>query len=200
MCYDRESGFVRLPLHLARLARSAAAFGIPFDRDSVEGALVGSVKEAAGPLRVRLQLNEDGSLQTTAQPFVPPNGETVWTYRISPHRVQSADELLRHKTTWRELYDRERAQTKKEGFDETVFLNERGEIVEGCTTNFFLGRDGRLLTPASTCGPLDGCLRRALLESGKCIEAVLFPSDLEKNEVYLGNSLRGLVRAEGLTR
>jgi branched-subunit amino acid aminotransferase/4-amino-4-deoxychorismate lyase len=114
--------------------------------------------------------------------------------------VQSADELLRHKTTWRELYDGERGEANRSGCDEVIFLNERGEVAEGSMTNVFLRRDGRLLTPAATCGLLDGCLRRALLDSGECVEAVLYPADLEKNEVYLGNSLRGLVRAKAFTR
>ena len=38
--------------------------------------------------------------------------------------------------------------------------------------------------------------RRDLLQQGECREAVLTPSDLQTAEtVYLGNSLRGLIRA-----
>jgi 4-amino-4-deoxychorismate lyase len=40
-------------------------------------------------------------------------------------------------------------------------------------------------------------LRRELLETGRCSEAVLAPDDLlNADEVLLGNSLRGLIRAE----
>jgi para-aminobenzoate synthetase/4-amino-4-deoxychorismate lyase len=80
-----------------------------------------------------------------------------------------------------------------------VFVNEKGELTEGSYTNLFVERDGRLLTPPLACGLLNGTLRRALLADPDCAieEAVLTPVDLESaDRVYLGNSVRGLVRAE----
>ena len=80
--------------------------------------------------------------------------------------------------------------------DEVLFLNERGEITEGSRTNVFARIDGKLLTPPLSAGVLDGCLRRALIEEGRCVEATLMPEDLEGAEkVFLGNSLRGLIPA-----
>ena len=38
---DPEAGFVRLPAHLARLARGAAALGVALDRRAVDRALAG---------------------------------------------------------------------------------------------------------------------------------------------------------------
>jgi para-aminobenzoate synthetase/4-amino-4-deoxychorismate lyase len=198
--YDPGEGFLRESLHLARLARSAAAFGFAVDEAAWRDALREAVKNAGGALRVRLQLNEDGSLALSTAPFLPPTAATVWSYRISAQRVQSADVLARHKTIWRALYDEERAAANDEGCDEVLYLNERGEVVEGSTTNVFLRMDGRLLTPAHSCGPLEGCLRRALLDAGECVEAVILASDLEKAEVYFGNSLRGLIRAVAFAR
>ena len=55
------------------------------------------------------------------------------------------------------------------------------------------------MAPAS-CGPLDGCLRRALLDDRECIEAVLKQPDLETGETYLANSLRGLIRCAAFAR
>jgi len=49
--------------------------------------------------------------------------------------------------------------------------------------------------PFLSAGILDGCLRRELLDQGKGREAVLTKDDLEKCEVFLGNSLRGLICA-----
>jgi para-aminobenzoate synthetase/4-amino-4-deoxychorismate lyase len=198
--HDRAQGFVRGPLHLARLARSAAAFGFSFDEAAAQRALDDAVKDHSGVLRVRLLLNEDGSLTANAAPFVPPTAQTVWTYKVSTRRVQSRDALQHHKTDWRALYDEERAAANKKGCDEVVYLNERDEVVEASTTNVFVRADGRLMTPASACGPLDGSLRRALLDNGECIEAVLRLSDLEAGETYLGNSLRGLIRCVPFTR
>jgi branched-subunit amino acid aminotransferase/4-amino-4-deoxychorismate lyase len=80
------------------------------------------------------------------------------------------------------------------GCNEVIFLNERGEVVEGSRTNVFVAREGKLLTPPLSAGALDGILRRSLIGEGRCIEAVLRPQDLT-GETYLGNSLRGLIRA-----
>jgi para-aminobenzoate synthetase/4-amino-4-deoxychorismate lyase len=108
----------------------------------------------------------------------------------------SADALARHKTNWRDLYDSEFARlTKSLGCDEVIFLNERGEVVEGSRTNIFVTRDGMLLTPPLSAGALDGVLRRVLIDEGRCVEATLLLGDLANVEVYLGNSLRGLIRA-----
>ena len=83
------------------------------------------------------------------------------------------------------------------GADEAILLNERDEISEGTYTNVFIEREGRLLTPPLSSGTLPGCLRDELLESGHCNEAVLTMADLqEASRIYLGNSLRGLIRAE----
>src|SRR5258705_96923 len=112
-----------------------------------------------------------------------------------PNMRNASSRRASSKTSWRESYDEDRAVANRMGCDEVVYLNERGELVEGSSTNIFVRIAGRLRTPAGSCGPLDGCLRRALLESGECTEGVLHLSDLEEGEVYLGNSLRGLIRA-----
>ena len=191
--FSPAEGFIRLDLHLARLERSAAAFGFAFDRNLALRALHRAVAEPPSALRVRLTLSEDGRCTCTAMSLL--QKETAWTYAISPHPV-SADALSRHETNWRDHYEDEFARlTRAHACDEVVFLNERSEIVEGSRTNIFLGRDGMLLTPPLSAGALDGCLRRALIDEGRCVEATLVPGDLENGEVYLGNSLRGLIPA-----
>jgi branched-subunit amino acid aminotransferase/4-amino-4-deoxychorismate lyase len=75
-------------------------------------------------------------------------------------------------------------------------MNERGEITEGCRTNVFAEIDGVLVTPPVSCGLLDGCLRRELVDEGRCREAILTPGDLQRADaLYVGNSLRGLIPA-----
>jgi len=77
-----------------------------------------------------------------------------------------------------------------------VFLNERGELTEGSRSNLFVRRNGKLTTPPISSGLLPGILRGKLLESGECTEEVLYPHDLDTaEEIYLGNSLRGLIPA-----
>ena len=189
-----EEEFVRLDSHLARMAASASVFGYAFDATRARDALQAAVAGTDDAQRVRLTLNEHGQFQATTVPLGanPPH----WTYRISPERVSSTDVIGRHKTTWRALYERETARLTANGTaDEVIFLTERGEIAEGARSNVFVRRDGKLLTPPLDAGVLDGRLRAELIATGEAEEHTLLPDDLA-GEVYLGNSLRGLIRAQ----
>src|SRR6185312_5348614 len=157
--------------------------------DQARGALNAAVTGQGGPLRVRLTLDESGSHQAAAAPL-PPN-PAHWTYRVSQERVQSSDLLLRHKTSWRDLYEREALHHPA---GEVIFCNERGELTEGARSNLFVRRRGKLLTPPVSCGLLPGILRAELLATGQCEETILTKADLE-GEVCFGNSLRGLIPA-----
>ena len=183
-----ENGFVRLESHLARMENSAQVFGLVFDGGAAQKALDGAVAGRAGPLRVRLTLDEAGEHKAAA--FELLSNPVHWTYAVSPERTHSSDLLLRHKTSWRALYE---GEVQRLGTDEVVFCNQRGELTEGARSNIFVPRDGMLLTPPLDAGVLDGRLRAELIANGKAREAVLTPEDL-KGEVWFGNSLRGLIR------
>jgi para-aminobenzoate synthetase/4-amino-4-deoxychorismate lyase len=191
-----DAGFARRDLHLARLERSARRFGIPFDPSAVRRSLEAAVSRRLTNARVRLELDENGSLRAAAEEMAQ-GVQGAWRFAISPSHVSSFDALAAHKTDWRNLYDEERARVQETlGCDEVVFVNERGELVEGSRTNLFLQRGDKLLTPPLSSGCLDGCLRRDLLEQGKAVETTLYEHDLGIGSLYLGNSLRGLISAE----
>jgi para-aminobenzoate synthetase/4-amino-4-deoxychorismate lyase len=190
--YSPGEDFVRRDLHLARMEKSAAAFGIAFERAMASNALEDAVGRITGDLRVRLTLDESGlfACSVAAMQTAP----DCWIYAISPIPTDSADVLLRHKTSWREFYEAEAA--RHPDCNEVLFVNERGSLTEGSRTNIFIRKEGRLLTPPLCEGVLNGCLRREMIDAGQCVEAVLRPRDLADAEaVYLGNSLRGLIAA-----
>jgi para-aminobenzoate synthetase/4-amino-4-deoxychorismate lyase len=199
--WERGLGFHLLERHLTRLQSSAAHFGYPYDRGRVLSALSAEVENLDSDVHmVRLLLAEDGSLSVTSSRIELPSKETVWRFAISDARVDEKDPLFFHKTTRREFYDREMARHREAtGCDEVVFLNKKGELTEGTRTNLFLDLDGRLFTPALTCGLLPGTLREELIDLPRAAasEAVLTLADLARaDRIYLGNSVRGLIRAE----
>ena len=199
MRFDSASGVYLLDRHLERLGRSAAYFGYPFDRAKVARLIEKEVEGVAGgPQRVRLLLDKAGHITLTSVAMASPTEPATMRYAVSEHRIDSGDVLLFHKTTVRQLYDGEHARYGDlYGCDEVLFLNERGELAEGSRTNIFIARGGVLVTPPLESGLLPGTLRAELLGNGEAREAILFPADLGAgNDVYLGNSLRGLVRAE----
>jgi len=201
MLYAPGDGIWLKGYHLARLAASAAYFGFAYDAVKVRGAIDAAI--ATDPdkrLRVRLLLDEDGGVSATATPQAETPANAVMRYVISDTRINSSDLFLYHKTTRRELYDREwKHYAETLGADEVIYLNEKGELAEGSRTSIFIERDGRLLTPRLAAGLLPGTLRAALIDEGRAVEARLTLEDVNSaKSIYLGNSVRGLVRAEPL--
>ena len=201
MLHEPEKGIWLRGYHLARLAASAAYFGFVFDaskvHDAIEAAISGNANERQ---RVRLLLDEDGGVTVTTAPQPAAPADAVMRYVVSDSRLNSSDLFLYHKTTRRELYDREwKHYADTLGADEVIYLNEAGELAEGSRTSIFIARDGKLLTPRLAAGVLPGTLRAALIDEGRAEEARLTIQDLNgAAEIYLGNSVRGLVRAEPL--
>lgn len=196
--YEGETGFVRLRLHLARLKRSARRLGLP-GADSAEEALQAAVKRAGGDdraaLRVRLELFPDGRIEVKTAPFVPLPPDTVWQVRIAATRLNSRDPLLRYKTSRRTSYEAARGEFTSGEADEVLLLNEKGEVCEGTITSVFLDDgSGSLKTPPIACGLLAGVLRTELICQRRARVARLSPADLTRGTLYVGNSLRGLIR------
>ncbi|MDE3027774.1 MAG: aminotransferase class IV, partial [Paracoccaceae bacterium] len=160
--FDPSEGLVRRDMHLARMARSAAAFDFPFAREvALEqlGAAAGPI-----PLRVRLTLDHSGHFAMATAPLAPTPAR--WTFRLAAQRLEAANPWLRHKTTRRALYDQTRAALPT-GVDEVIFSNTDGALCEGTITTIFVQRRDRLLTPALSAGLLPGVLRQSLLEEGR---------------------------------
>lgn len=199
--YETAKGYHLLERHLTRLRSSANHFGYPFSREAVLDALNEEAARTTAPVAlVRLLLAEDGTITVSAREITLPTKDTVWRFVVSDQVVDEKDPLFYHKTTRRQFYDAEMERQKElTGCDEVVFLNMRGELTEGTRTTLFLEQDGRLFTPALACGLLPGTLREELLDLPRAAasEAVLTPTDLARaDRIYLGNSVRGLVRAE----
>jgi para-aminobenzoate synthetase / 4-amino-4-deoxychorismate lyase len=197
MLWDR--GFLRLELHLDRLMDSAQYFGFEFEREEIRARIEDRARGfAAGVARkVRLLLDREGELQVMDEILpVQSDTERIGRVRMEARRTDSADRWLYHKTTQRPLYVLALRAALDEGFDDVLFINERGEITEGAISNVFVQMDGKWLTPPVECGLLAGVYRRHLLETlAGAEERVLYPEDLRNADaVFLCNAVRGLRR------
>ncbi len=182
--------FPRLDRHLARLAASAALLGFVHDPQAIARAL--AAVDGPAPMRVRLTLGAAGDTRMTAAPLAP--AKPIWRIDVSPVHLASDDPRLRHKTTDRALYDETRAALRQ-GVDEVIFLNERGEVCEGAITTVFFDLGDGLCTPPLNCGCLPGVLRAEMLATGEAREGVLTAGDLPRARLSVGNALRGMVPA-----
>ena len=191
-----NDGYSLLALHLERMQSSALYFGFNFDREVILAALENEGKQLASGARakVRVLLERSGAVKVTHAPVVEQTGTGKVT--ISAIRVSSGDRYLRHKTTRRQLYDRQYEQALRQGYDEVLFLNERGEVTEGAISNVFIEKEGQWFTPPVACGLLPGIYRRHLLETKpEAVERVLQLEDIASADaVYICNSVRGCGR------
>lgn len=199
MRVEADGSVLRLDRHLARLSRSAAALGIALDEARARCELLAAASQCDTPgrQRLRLHLRAEGALTIATAPFHLQDEATVWRLALARERLDSHDRLRAHKSDRRGLYERARAEHDPSQIDEVLLTNERGEVAEGTITNLFLeSDDGVLLTPPSTSGCLPGIERETLLASGRARERTIMPEDLlAARALFVGNSLRGLVRA-----
>ncbi|WP_419730212.1 chorismate-binding protein [Lichenicola sp.] len=194
--WSAAGGYVRLDLHLARMAASATSLRFAFDRSALTQRLQALVAEwhgTAGDRRVRVELARDGSLSIGDQAVATPGG--VLRAGLAADRLDPGDPFLRHKTTRREIYERAFAEAAAAGLDEAILLNRRGEVAEASRHTVFVEDGARLRTPPRSAGLLPGVLRQSLLASQAAVEAPVSLDMLKHGPLWLGNSLHGLRRA-----
>jgi len=197
----REEGVRHADRHLARLAASAEWCGFPLDRaklqDRIDKTCAGF--EAKAGYRLRIALSKSGEIAVTSAPLVPLAHSTLDVLLASEHgfAARSAhDPLLRHKTTFREDYDRAWREAETQGAFDMLFFNERGELTEGGRSNVFVRLDGRWSTPPLDAGLLPGVMRGVLIEELEAEERTLTREDLGRAEsLMICNALRGALPA-----
>jgi len=90
-------------------------------------------------------------------------------------------------------------EAQRDGFDEVILLNERGEVAECTAANIFCVKGGRVTTPPLNSGCLEGITRGVLLEIGAAAdvpveEKTLLPQDLyAADEVFISSTNRNLL-------
>jgi para-aminobenzoate synthetase/4-amino-4-deoxychorismate lyase len=219
--YDAESeSFLRLQLHLQRLSQSAAAFGFNFPIDNIKEELNNlqkqlsteqvdhfqldqlAVEHAFVPLpvcdkKVRLLLYQNGAFQLTHSSV-----ETAkQTYKVVCCKVPiyKRSVFQRHKTTVRDFYENVLKKAVAQGYDEILFFNEDENCVEASRHNVIIKKGENLLTPPITDGALPGVFRQSLfLDKTISISEKSFGWEelISADEIFLCNSVRGLVRSE----
>jgi len=212
LLWEPESGYWLLDDHLQRLASSADYFLYRCDLIFITFRLQEESRLfAMRPMRVRLTLAKDGEVSITAQrcslpslrrlPDLPfPVDAGLPQIEISPVIIDSTSPWIFHKTTRREVYNSELDRVRSQGMLDCCFLNERGELTEGCIANIIIYLHGFFVTPSLQCGVLAGIMRKKLLADTQISlrEEVLTLDNLrDADAVFLCNSVRGVVQVKG---
>ena len=89
----------------------------------------------------------------------------------------------------------EREEALNNGYNEVLFLNEKGYLSEGSMSNIFIVKDKKIYTPSIKCGLLPGIVRNFLVKEYKIIEKELTIEDvMMADEIFITNSLLGIMR------
>jgi para-aminobenzoate synthetase/4-amino-4-deoxychorismate lyase len=186
--WDPRLGARHLDRHLERAASSATYFDIPFDPAEVRAALGRAVKYRSKPGRVRVLVGRDGWVTVEVTDLADTDSPVALAVDDRP--IESADPLLRHKTTLRRVY--EAAAGRHPEADDVVLWNAAGELTETTIGNLAFQVDGRWVTPPVSCGLLPGTERASRLASGELAEQVVTLDDLSGvTAVARLNSVRG---------
>jgi len=91
------------------------------------------------------------------------------------------------------------SEATREGFDEVVLLNERGEVAECTSANIFAVKEGKIFTPPLNSGCLEGVTRGILFEIAPeaglpLLQQTLRPEDLySADEVFITPTNRNVI-------
>ncbi len=193
-----------LTRHLRRLARSAAALGLPEpDHDTLaQGTLEVLAAAPRWPLgRIRITCTSGpgplGSARGDAGPTItiiadeqtpfPATGDvTVVPWPRNEHGALAGVKSTSYAENALAL-----AYAKERGSGEAIFANTAGRLCEGTGSNVFVVRGGRLLTPPLSSGCLAGVTRELTLEWCGGEEEDLSLDDLYRaDEAFLTSTTR----------
>lgn len=196
----RAGRVLDLAPHLERLSAAAERLAVPLPESSRLESWVRDV--AADPqLRcgwVKIVATRGGRCFVFGGTMDPTEEGSPATAVLVPWRRNPGDPLCNLKTLNHaaSLLGLEEAQRR--GADEGLWLNTRGFLAEGSTSNLFVVRRGRLFTPAVRDGILPGVVRalalRAASEAGRSIHVgkLRVKRLREADEAFLTSSLRGI--------
>ena len=111
---------------------------------------------------------------------------------------KAADPLANLKSNNYLLYAMAALYAKQQHWNDAVVLNHRGSIADTTIANLFLIKEGKVITPPLTDGPVAGTLRRYLLEqlplAGYNVqEQSIVPANLlTADEVFVTNAIYGI--------
>ena len=195
--------------HMARLQRAASFFSAPCVTAEACAALeevsekitarIKNDKNAPHVFRVRLLCSMNGKISAQFS-YIPVIRSVPVRFDFSRAYRDPASPFTQHKTTRRRLLETELEKAHQKGLFERVFVASDGLVTEGTFTNIFIKIPAQpaLITPPVAHGLLAGTLREELLTCSLAVEAPVPREYLDREDVdiYLGNSLRGLVPAK----
>ncbi|PKQ65598.1 hypothetical protein BZG02_00920 [Labilibaculum filiforme] len=204
--------------HLNRLTKGMECLGmiIPFgfyERIKTDITFLINKNKAFAGTRIRLSVfRKDGGLYT-------PTDNSI-SYLIETSPLENDHYLLNRKGLKIGIYEEMRKSynlisrfktgnslpfilaanfRNKMNWDDCLLLNDKGNIVESCSSNLFLVKDGILMTPSIESGAVSGIMREQVIETAVNLNITVFDDCvlnsehlLGADEIFLTNAIHGI--------
>ena len=184
-----------LERHLDRLEQTLNKLKIatPTRAQLVQGVEETIAANPASPFgRLRLTVLGDGNWMVTHIEYKPE--VRFLKLCLSPIQRYSLDLTSGIKTISYQANALALREAASKGFDDAIFINERGEVMESALANLLWFKDGQWFTPDLNSGCLPGVIRALLVESFGVIQAPLLVEELEHIDgLALTSSVREIV-------
>lgn len=186
--------------HLERLRKTANYFLFVFDEKKINNRIkkIIDTLDYSHKYKLKIVLSKTGEIKIEVEKISEElNNLSVI---ISRKIINSKNVFQYFKTTNRKIYDSELNKYKMKGFDEVIFLNEKGEVAEGSFTNIFIKKNDIYLTPPINSGILSGVYRKYfLVTNSNSREMKLSLQDLiNADELIMVNSVRKEMKVKKL--
>lgn len=112
--------------------------------------------------------------------------------------IKAADKFANIKSNNYLLYSQAALYAKQQGWDDALVLNHYGTVADSTIANLFIISDDTVITPPLTDGPVNGVMRRYLLQQlplhgYRVIERSIEQKDMgSADEAFLTNGIYGL--------
>jgi branched-subunit amino acid aminotransferase/4-amino-4-deoxychorismate lyase len=203
----RDGALLELDEHLDRLCAGIAALGLDAPpRAALRAHALAALDGAPACGWVKVLVSGAGRSIVYRGAMDPAEEGRPASAVLLPWRRNPADPLAGLKTLNYAANRLGTEEARRRGADEGLWLNVRGRLAEGCSSNLFVVRGRGLFTPALGEGVLPGVMRGLVLGEARALgiptwEVRLRLERLERaSEAFLTSSLRGvrpLVRFEG---
>src|SRR4030042_3602999 len=80
-------------------------------------------------------------------------------------------------------------ESKANGFDETIMLNESHMVAEGSGENIFMVHNGRIYTPPLNAGILPGITRRSIMDIAENMGHEVIEQNFTRSQLYFADEL-----------
>jgi branched-chain amino acid aminotransferase len=179
----------RLRAHLDRLARSAAAIELEFDRTALEAEVAALLERGGAPDGcLRIIVTRGGRRLLTIEeltPFAP--SVSIALIELTPSEILTGVKSLSYAANMQAS----RIAASRDA-DEAVYIRPDGVVLEAPTSSiFWTASDGDLRTPSLNAGILDSITRDVLIERLPISQGVYARNDLlAAKEAFLASTNR----------